>query len=457
MGTNRSLKITQYSCEECDYEAWTVGAIRKHVYQAHANTNDHSPAVFCCGECGAVFETEDELDAHQTAHIPSIDISCVYCGSSSFDTTEDAVGHFWAAHPEKSSAFESQLVCPLDGCGASCGTAHALINHIEESHGDDVTPIPELAGGADNECPICDDQLANRKGLFQHATQVHPELFGQTFRCTICDATKITEPDKHIESQHNPNKQSNGIRSKCPEHDCGFSPDRQPNRSPQRRRRGHHHSTIEGHYRHEHLSTSALCPHQTCDYRDEVSRRVNRHHWANHKTDIKHWDATVIQTVQSDFLENLYTINKHAKKYGRLGDENYKKGKGATAKANSVKKGALYGVKEAVLNRIYENADTLAIHKIDGNKFWFTDFGTFSFHSPLKSLDLPYDQVEYRDTLENFDPGEEKEHTDKSLKEALLEIESKLTINANNHLEQTHVGYGAKRYFVGWKYLGEDD
>jgi hypothetical protein len=446
--------VTAYSCADCNYEAWTLGAIKEHVYQDHGPTDHQSSVLFCCGECGERFKTSDELDTHQMAHIPSADISCAYCGSW-FDATEDAVDHFWGAHPEKSSAFESQLVCPLDDCDANCGTAHSLLNHIENSHAADVKSIPELAEGADNECPICDDRLANREGLFQHAVHTHPELFDQTLRCTLCDTPGVATPDKHIEAHHNPDKQSKGIHSKCPEPECGFSLNQQSPRSPQRQRRSRHYITIEDHYRHEHLSTSALCPHDPCDYRDTASSRVDRHHWLTHETDAAHWDTAVVQKVSSALLESLYAINKQAKKYGRLGDENYRKGKGATAKMNSVKKKALYGVKEAVLQRIYENADTLAIHEIDGNEFWFTDFGTFSFHSPLESLDLPYGQVEYQDTLDNFDPGEEKEHTDNTLKESLLTIESELGINANDHLEQTHVGYGASSYFAGWTYLGE--
>lgn len=60
-------------------------------------------------------------------------------------------------------------------------------------------------------------------------------------------------------------------------------------------------------------------------------------------------------------LEYLYNINKHAKKYKQLGTENYRNGNKTTAKANSLKKEALYKVKENILQQVYNQAESIEL------------------------------------------------------------------------------------------------
>jgi hypothetical protein len=157
-------------------------------------------------------------------------------------------------------------------------------------------------------------------------------------------------------------------------------------------------------------------------------------------------------------LEAVYNINKHAKKYAELADENYQKGKGATAKRNSIKKTALYRLKSEVVRRIYDRGDVEHIekHSIDGSGFLCFFIGEWSFHVPVDSWDGGdvSDEID-GDTreLDDFEKTAEKENSDRSLKASLLHLKDELGVNANDYLPQEKVQYGASSYFAGWKYL----
>lgn len=167
--------------------------------------------------------------------------------------------------------------------------------------------------------------------------------------------------------------------------------------------------------------------------------------------------VTTQQRPSEDVLESLYNLNKHAKKYGELGTENYRAGKKTTAKANSNKKKALYAVKERVLQEILDAADRIVIHDIDGRDFYCLYFGDWSFHSPIENLDVPSEAVEGEEVLEDFEADSEKERSDKSLKASLLHIEEAFGVNANRYLPDKYLYYGSNRHFIGWKYLGEQE
>lgn len=152
-------------------------------------------------------------------------------------------------------------------------------------------------------------------------------------------------------------------------------------------------------------------------------------------------------------LEYLYNINKHAKKYKKLGTENYRKGKKTTAKANSLKKDALYKLKEKVLQDIYEHSDTIKKHRINNSDFYLIEFSEYSFHTPVDTLDIPNSRIESFEELNNFESGSEKEKSDSTLKESLKFFKDEFGYNANNYLDQTHLSYGYERYFIGWNYL----
>lgn len=176
-----------------------------------------------------------------------------------------------------------------------------------------------------------------------------------------------------------------------------------------------------------------------------------------------------IRELDSVTLEALYNLNKHAKKYGRLADQNYRRGKGGTARTNSLKKKALYGVKSRAVNRFLLDGDDalrrVERHEINGDPFlclYFADDDgvIWSFHQPeddvFQSRFPSRISVTDRPTEDfaDFESGEEKDRSDLSLKASLLHLEA-CGINANDYLEETHVSYGSSSYFAGWPYLGD--
>lgn len=82
---------------------------------------------------------------------------------------------------------------------------------------------------------------------------------------------------------------------------------------------------------------------------------------------------TELREPDAATLEAVYNLNKHAKKYARLADENWRRRKKATARANSLKKKALYAVKSHGINRfLLDGEDTLVAverHTINGDPF----------------------------------------------------------------------------------------
>lgn len=163
------------------------------------------------------------------------------------------------------------------------------------------------------------------------------------------------------------------------------------------------------------------------------------------------------QGAGRETLESLYIINKHAKKYAELGTENYEAGKKTTAKANSVKKGALYSVKEQVIAALLGATDKVERHVIDGRSFYCVYFGDWSFHIPEENLSINESRITAEKTLDDFESGKEKERSDRSLKESLLHLESVFGVNANEYLEEPYLWYGSNRHFVGWSYLGDGE
>lgn len=138
--------------------------------------------------------------------------------------------------------------------------------------------------------------------------------------------------------------------------------------------------------------------------------------------------------------------------------ERYSNGKGASAKRNSLRKKALYGVKTAVLKRLYQNGDidTIDRHEIDGQHYWCLYIGDWSYHSPVDELSIDQSKEvvsEEIKQIDGFDRSPEKERSDMSLKASLLHLEDEFGFSANEYLEQTHVQYGTGSHFAGWTYL----
>lgn len=154
-----------------------------------------------------------------------------------------------------------------------------------------------------------------------------------------------------------------------------------------------------------------------------------------------------------ELLQSLYVINKHAKQYAEQGTENYRKGKKASAKRNSVRKDALYTLKSLILDDIKDDAKEITIHRIESNIFYCFTFKEYSFHSPYNQHEI---QVETDiESLDDFDSSSEKEIT-RSLKESLQYITEHTEYNPNEYLTQQYIDYPSGSYFTGWSYIGDE-
>lgn len=165
----------------------------------------------------------------------------------------------------------------------------------------------------------------------------------------------------------------------------------------------------------------------------------------NGKEDAKHTDLeeplrqhvdAITNQIDSVFFESLYVANKHAKKYSNRSKQAYRRGEKGRAKELSNKKKGLYGLKEAILERIQHASKYAAIHEIDGNEFYCLYFvdetdEQWSFHTPQErfSLDGQIDVEE--EELDGFSAGATVENSDKSLREALTFFDEEHQMNAN--------------------------
>lgn len=204
------------------------------------------------------------------------------------------------------------------------------------------------------------------------------------------------------------------------------------------------------------LHVGYQCP--ECGRSFDADFSVEDHYLAKHGGTLAVDGAAVVREVDlPKTLEALYNLNKHARKYADLAAENYRRGKGGTARSNSLKKKALYGLKSAVLQELVEAApeaiERVERHVIDGRPFYCLIFGAWSFHTPVEEWDGPELSIEDTSDLDDFEKVAEKARSDMALKDALLHIQRSVGISANDFLEETHVRYGSRRYFAGWKYL----
>lgn len=207
------------------------------------------------------------------------------------------------------------------------------------------------------------------------------------------------------------------------------------------------------------------CPHESCTDTFPAEHPAADHAQGKHdlsvdESDIQPSEQSVEEPEQ--LLEALYNINSHAKKYARLGTENYRKGKKATAKQNSVKKDALYELKHQIIRGLARAGEVTKAerHRIDGTLFvchYFEINGVeWSFHTPVDQWNGPEVAGEIQ-TLDDFESDEEKERSDMSLKDALKYIQAVTGLSANEYLTQQYVSYGRESYFAGWTYLSDED
>lgn len=166
---------------------------------------------------------------------------------------------------------------------------------------------------------------------------------------------------------------------------------------------------------------------------------------------------------QTDDIETtcmaLHKVNKHAKKYAELANENYQAGKRATAHYNSIRKDALYSLKSKTLKRLYDlgHHDRIERYEIEGRTYYCFYINDWSYHAPLDdwSWNSPKpSELATEQEIKGFDTDAET-RVKLSLKTALTHLRDEFgrSFNANNHLDEERVSYGFQSYFAGWDYL----
>lgn len=200
------------------------------------------------------------------------------------------------------------------------------------------------------------------------------------------------------------------------------------------------------------------CP--QCGVAKPARYRVEDHHRGAHDEPIQTTDI-IKNTTELDYdklIKSVYKSNKQARRYANLAEYNYKIGKKAAAKANSVRKKALYDLKTDILSLLYRSdvVDSVRYHEINNRLYWLFEMGSWSFHVPTDHIDIdtsdvanPSEPVE----LVDFHKSQNANRTSQSLKESLLFIQNKLNLSANDYLSQSHIKYGCNSYFAGWSYL----
>lgn len=380
-------------------------------------------------------------------HVPAhVDCRCSFCTSAE-ESPADVRTHFRETHLHETEIVSESVRCTECGWADAESRNMGLVTHYAETHS--VTDLFESDAGEQigrtaGVCPVCEDELANEKGMIQHVVAKHMDVArpSRTYTCTVCDdqLETVSEVRTHFGDQHpDVSVPVPMVEWVCPE--CSVSWESE--------------ESVRGHYVASHCSWRYACP--ECSETTVGEEMLHRHYWASHTDRPVFVSEEVAEVSRETCLECLYNINKHAKRYAELGTKNYRQGKKTTAKANSVKKNALYLVKEEVLGRLYPDADEIRKHRIHGSDFYLVDFGTYSYHTPIDSLDIPSDMVSGEVVeLEGFESDSEKTHSGKSLKECLLFFEDAFGLNTNKYLSRQYLSYGGTRHFIGWSYLGED-
>jgi len=431
--TRQKFDIKEYSCAKCSCNFSGIHQIQSHYYQSHVEYNS-MPKKYVCNLCDSVFEDENSFEQHSNQHtVDTVNPSCRFCNETFLDESS-LQSHVINVHP--CALLEECKKCPVCDFIAQDGRS-LYMSHIRNEHStDEIFPMDRKRG----ECPACQDILSDEMGLVQHFSAKHADESSDTvYSCLACESQHEEDAEEHIKTKHDKHDLTEMSES-CAIYSC-----------PQCNSEKQTISQLESHYEAQHKIPQIACP--ECNATFDAEKRYLKHYWFNHSSNID-YDVEYLEEVpHGETLEYLYNINKHAKKYKRLASENYTKGKKTTAKSNSVKKEALYELKETVINLILDQAESIEIHRIDDSDFYFIDFDKYGFHCPKDTIGIPDTYVEQKKTLNEFHSGENKEKSDATLKQSLKFFKRNLDINANNFLTQKYLSYGRNNYFIGWKYL----
>lgn len=445
------ISVSRHHCTHCDTPFNTHQTALEHVWDSH-RAQIAFPVEYHCQRCETVCGDHDRLETHiLETHFPSSPPQrCAVC-SETHDDPEVLREHFWSNHIAQTSAFDTQVACPT--CNTTTSNTHKLIvTHYWDTHGElseelfaDVDLDCSLAERDDGQCPVCAEVLADERGMIQHLAAKHTPAAPSVYTCRECEAQLDSEQAAitHFKNSHDPAKLTH---QQIVQHGCPACSESRPAIEQ-----------LQTHFIDAHLNGLATCSKCEKETPNPHPGSIERHTWDVHESPDDHITTKRDTIPLAETVESLYVVNKQAKKYSELGTENYRAGKKATAKANSIQKEALYELKSAVLREIKETAKTIGIHIIENTEYYYFEYDEFSFHAPKPELDVACEEIEFTEELTDFSVGSEKEKSSRSLKASLMFFEKELGLNANDYLSRTHVQYGYQSHFIGWKYLGEHE
>lgn len=152
-------------------------------------------------------------------------------------------------------------------------------------------------------------------------------------------------------------------------------------------------------------------------------------------------------------LEALYVVNCRAKRCASLAETKYHNDEKTAAREYSVKKEALYKLKEQTLVKLLPAATQIDKHTISGSQYYCLIFGHISYHLPIDRVNLPSTWISERKPLNDLTKDEKKQGGDLSLETALTHLHTRFNFNANELLPQTYIWYDNRRSFAGWSCL----
>ena len=147
----RCLGITEYKCDECDFEAITEDQVKKHKVHKHGDGK-----LLECQTCGEKFRNSIALRVHKRqAHGVSM--------------REKATLHEGTCRTIKQ---EKNTIFACERCDFQCERKSAMTEHIKRCQ-----------GIKDNKCPKCDFVAVTKKEIEYHVTSKHS---AGKLECDIC-------------------------------------------------------------------------------------------------------------------------------------------------------------------------------------------------------------------------------------------------------------------------------
>lgn len=127
-----------------------------------------------------------------------------------------------------------------------------------------------------------------------------------------------------------------------------------------------------------------------------------------------------------DKFQALYIINKSTKKYASLGENR-----------DMQRADALYRVKHKLIKEWVDEFDSIHLHNIDDDEFFYFIKGEYGFHVPKNKFDSVNISISKTKKIEDFHSSAVNESV-RNEREALQYIRSEFGLNVNSYLPADH-------------------